>query len=735
MLRALLLNASLLIAIGSSFNLLYNLRKKNGVLFNILIGIVFGASAIAGMNIPYRYAPGIIYDGRSIIMIVTGLFGGPISTTIAVIIASSFRIYMGGSGILAGVATIIGTALTGLIIRRHYNNNPIYYTLTTLFFAGLIGHIVTLISQLLIIPFPSGWFIIRQIWLPFVTLFPIATTLLGLIFLNEEKRIYYEQQLSSEREKLKLITDNITDTIWLTDLDFKPLYISPSVKNHLGYSVEECMKLKLKDLFPVETLKKINAWLNEELAKEQLPDADKSRTRIFEFQALRKDGNLVELSINTSFLRDEFGNPIGIIGVSRDITEKKKNEKVKELLYDISGISISEISLAEFSAQIHKEIKRILKAENFYIALYDNESDLYRLIYHIDLYDDYVINKPINLKNGLTDYVRVNKKAKLVKLRDADPNENEGIKIIGHKAAIWMGAPIINAINGEAIGVIALQDYENELAYSEDDLRTLEIIANQLGQFIERVKILEELKIAKNKAELSDRMKTEFLAQMSHEIRTPINIITGSMQLIRDEIPESNNSDIEGLFESINIAAARIIRTIDMILNYSEIQTNSYEAQFKILDLREILSNKILGEFKILAQNKGLSLKYECFAKNTKIKGDEYSIHQIFANLVDNAIKYTNKGEVKIVVSEFDNKIKVEVSDTGIGMSEEFMKKLFMPFTQEETGYTRLYDGNGLGLALVEKYCKLNNAIIDVKSKKGEGSVFIVIFNCEDKNI
>ncbi len=730
MLRSLLLNASLLIAIVTSFNLLYNLRKKSRASFNILMGIVFGVLAIAGMNIPYVYSPGIIYDGRSIIMIVAGLFGGPISTPIAVTIATIYRIFMGGHGIIAGVTTIIGTALTGLIIRRHYNNNPINYTLSTLFFAGLIGHIVTLTSQLLVIPFPNGWFIIRQIWLPFITLFPIATVLLGLIFLNEEKRIYSEQQLYSEREKLKLITDNVKDTIWYTDLDFIPQYISPSVKNLLGYSVEEYMKLNLRDLFPAETLKKINEWLKEELAEDQRPDSDKNRIRMVDVQAFKKEGALVDLSINASFLRDEFGNPIGLIGVSRDVTEKKKNEKVKEVLYGISRKSITDISLAEIAAQIHKEISRILKAENFYIALYEKENDLYRFIYHIDLYDDYATDEFISLKNGLTDFVRVNKKGKLIRLQtDRNLIENEGIKMIGYKAAVWMGAPIINALNGEAIGVIALQDYEDELVYSEDDLRTLEIIANQLGQFIERVKILEELKIAKEKAELSGRMKTEFMAQMSHEIRTPINIITGSMQLIRDEIPQSNNSDIEELFESINIAAARIIRTIDMILNYSELQTNSYEANIIVLDLEEILKKKLIGEFKVLAQNKGVSLKYECFAKNTKIKSDEYSVHQIFANLIDNAIKYTNKGEVKITVTETENKIKVEVSDTGIGMSEEFMKKLFIPFTQEDSGYTRLYDGNGLGLALVQKYCQLNNAIIDVKSKKGEGSVFSVMFD------
>jgi PAS domain S-box-containing protein len=730
MLKSLLLNASLLIAIGTLFNLLYNLRRKSKLLFGVLVGILFGLSAIAGMNLPYQYAPGIFYDGRSIILTVAGLFGGPVSAAIAVVVASIYRITLGGPGVIAGVASIIGPALTGLLIRRYYNNNPLNYSVGVLFVAGLLGSIVMLASQTLIIPIPSGWNIVKQIWLPVMIVFPVATVLLGLILSNEEKRIHSEQLLSREREKLKLITDNVTDVVWLTDLNFRPTFISPSVSNLLGYSVEEYLKLKVEDLYPPEILMRINKWLNEELAEDKRADADKNRNRIYEIQQYRKDGSLVELSVNVRFLRNEYGEPVGLIGVSRDVTEKKKNEKVKEILYDVSRISAAEIGLVEFASHIHKQIKSILRAENFYIALYDKETDLYKFIYHTDKYDEYVVNEPVSLKDGLTDYVRKNAKASLISRSEDEKLREKGvINLVGREAVIWMGAPIINSSRGEVIGVIALQDYESENAYTEDDLRTLEIIASQLGLFIDRVKILEELKIAKEKAELSDRLKTEFMAQMSHEIRTPINIITGSMQLIMDELPDKKNPEIEELFDSINIAAARIIRTIDMILNYSELQTDSYETNIKILDLEEILKKKLVGEFKISAQSKGINLKYECNAKNTRIRGDEYSVHQIFANLIDNALKYTHEGEVKITVTETGNKVKVEISDTGIGMSEDFLKKLFTPFTQEESGYTRLYDGNGLGLALVKKYCQLNKAVIDVKSRKGEGSVFSVLFD------
>ena len=112
------------------------------------------------------------------------------------------------------------------------------------------------------------------------------------------------------------------------------------------------------------------------------------------------------------------------------------------------------------------------------------------------------------------------------------------------------------------------------------------------------------------------------------------------------------------------------------------------------------------------------------------ITGDEYSAMQIFINLVDNAIKYTNQGKVEIVISKtHENKVEVKIIDSGIGISKEYIGNLFTPFSQEEQGYTRRFEGNGLGLALVKRYCEMNNAEIMVESVKGKGSTFKVVFS------
>lgn len=245
----------------------------------------------------------------------------------------------------------------------------------------------------------------------------------------------------------------------------------------------------------------------------------------------------------------------------------------------------------------------------------------------------------------------------------------------------------------------------------------------------ERKKIEKELIRAREKAESSERLKSEFLAQMSHEIRSPVHTILNFSELIKEQISPTNNEIVTESFDSIERAGERIVRTIDLILNMSELQAGSYECIYKIIDINSILK-RLYPEFSYRAKKKNLNLIFNIYDQELLINADEYSLTQIFINLIDNAIKYTNEGKVE--VSSFinqQNKIAVKITDTGIGISEEFIPKLFTAFYQEQRGYTREFEGNGLGLALVKKYCELNNAEITVESKKGIGSTFTVIFN------
>lgn len=247
---------------------------------------------------------------------------------------------------------------------------------------------------------------------------------------------------------------------------------------------------------------------------------------------------------------------------------------------------------------------------------------------------------------------------------------------------------------------------------------------------ITKRKMMEiEILDAKERAENSEKLKSEFLAQMSHEIRSPINVVLSFSNLIRSEMEGKLSGELAESFKILDIAGRRIIRTIDLILNMSEIQTDSYDFIPKNLDLGKDIIDQLYKEYKHLANDKGIDLLVNYKTKNSKIVADEYSLTQVFANLLDNAINYTEKGKVDVNVERNNNgDLFVEVCDTGIGISEKYIPNLFKPFTQESQGYTRKFEGNGLGLALVQNYCELNNADIKVESEKDKGSKFTVEF-------
>ncbi len=237
----------------------------------------------------------------------------------------------------------------------------------------------------------------------------------------------------------------------------------------------------------------------------------------------------------------------------------------------------------------------------------------------------------------------------------------------------------------------------------------------------------EQLIKAKEEAEKSDRLKTEFLAQMSHEIRTPLNNILTYTSLLKEEFEEKLPSGLESTFSVIDSSSQRLIRTIELILNLSRIQTGNFETNFSEFDIDSDLLEDLILEFYSRAKMKNLSLVYEKQTSRTMIYGDHYSLSQIFLNLIDNAIKYTEEGEIKVVICNNGNdSVCIKICDTGIGISSEYLPFLFNPFSQEEMGITRHFEGTGLGLALVKKYAEINNAEILVKSEKWKGSEFIL---------
>lgn len=286
--------------------------------------------------------------------------------------------------------------------------------------------------------------------------------------------------------------------------------------------------------------------------------------------------------------------------------------------------------------------------------------------------------------------------------------------------------PIKELIHGTE--EVSMGNYDERIVIKTRD--ELELLANSFNDMVKSLKLSrDEIIAAKEKAEKSDKLKSEFLAQMSHEIRTPVNAIVNFTELLKVDLEHKMYGDTKDAFDIIELSSDRLIRTIDLILNMSEIQSGNFQPHLQVINLYTEVLKPVHTEFKYKAKAKSLELILENSTEESSVRGDRYSLVQMFTNLVDNAIKYTENGDVKMSIEVGENnKIITKIKDSGIGISEEFLPFLFEPFMQEESGYSRRFEGTGLGLSLVKRYGEINNAEVKVESEKNKGTTFIIIF-------
>jgi PAS domain S-box-containing protein len=546
-----------------------------------------------------------------------------------------------------------------------------------------------------------------------------------------------EQALIQSEVKYRSIFQSGGSGIVITNSKNYFVEVNPRFCEILGYSQAELLKLTFLDVTHPDDIEKSKNIIG------QLHSGEEKRVNI-EKRYFRKDGSIIWGAISVGVMKDKDTGDTLNVGIFEDITARvnyysdlQARDKV------LSALSFSTetfLKTLDWQANLNEVLKRLgesLDVSRCYIFqnhLSENgeilSSQKYEWVNHgisSEINNPKMQNMPLNIfkKNKLEETLLQNRIfTELTKNFEGYSKqlmESQDIKSL-------LLVPIFES--GNLWGFIGFDECITEREWTNQEIEALKTAGNLFGVAIKRKIFEEELLKAKIKAEESDKLKSNFLAQMSHEIRSPINSILSFSSLLKNNIGEDVDEELKASFEIISSAGKRITRTIDLILNMSEVQTGTYEYLAKTVDIYKDVLLTIIEEFNALAKTKNLDFVVINKTDDTKIVVDSYTVTQIFVNLVDNAFKYTNEGRIELKIErDENNKLVISVADTGIGISDKYLPLIFKAFSQEEQGYTRKFEGNGLGLALVKNYCDMNNAEIKVESKKDVGTTFTVSFN------
>ena len=317
-------------------------------------------------------------------------------------------------------------------------------------------------------------------------------------------------------------------------------------------------------------------------------------------------------------------------------------------------------------------------------------------------------------------WVLAEKKSRLVRDRAVEQFFAEDKFLLNEGVRSSLMLPLL--AGDDAVGYFFL-DHRAPHAYTERDLELLDPVAQQLALAIQNNRLLMELQEKGRQLEIASKHKSQFLASMSHELRTPLNAIVGYTELILDKIYGEIPDKVREALVRLDKNARHLLGLINEVLDLSKIESGSVDlalADYSMDEIVHMTTTAVQG----LAVEKKLTLRSTVRPGLPRGKGDERRITQVILNLLGNAIKFTETGEVHIAVITADDNFTVSVTDTGPGIAESDHARIFEEFQQAENASIVKKGGTGLGLAIAKRIIELHGGRIWVESSPGKGSVF-----------
>ncbi len=518
-------------------------------------------------------------------------------------------------------------------------------------------------------------------------------------------------------ERLRNILENSTNLFYSHTPDHMLTYLSPQSKQIMGYEPEEAM-VKWTELVSDHPLNKLGFERTVKAIETGVPQTP------YELEIIHKSGKKVWVEVHEAPVV-ENGKTTSIVGALTDITERKRAEFVRQVLFNISNSATTSSNLNELIRYIRGQLGELIDTTNFFIALYDAGTDSITLQYIADQSEKLTV---FPAGKTLTAHVIRTQKPLLATSEVMNRLVESGdIELIGELSKVWLGVPL--KVEGKVTGVLAVQSYTDENAYKQSDLEMLEFVSDQISVSIRRKKAEEDLKSALEKAKESDRLKSVFLGTMSHEFRTPLNTVIGFSDIIDKDTPKE---EILDFVKTINESGKQLLSLVEDIFDISLIETGEIKIlkeEFLIGPFMQNLRNFLKKEQSNVGK-KNIQIRYihPEDDKNLMIFTDGRKLNQILINLMKNALKFTNEGCIEYgyspAIVNMQSMLKFYVKDTGIGISKDKQEYIFDIFRQGDDTYTRRYDGVGIGLSVSKKLTELLGGKMWLESEVGKGSCF-----------
>ncbi|TLX74056.1 PAS domain S-box protein [Labilibacter sediminis] len=530
----------------------------------------------------------------------------------------------------------------------------------------------------------------------------------GICVLNEKGEQYLEgivtdiseqkaaeEKLIKSEEKFRYITENSIDIVWQVDKKLLFKYLSPSIERILGYAPTDWLGTRVSHYMHWSDFVQL-----AKIALYTLQNPDTNPIFKIETSLISKNKQEIPLYIEGKVFYDNKQNVIGLHGTARDVSERNKLDKA--LRENVALYKAIFGNTGTATCIINKKGKIILANKKFE-ELCACQS------------------KNISTNKCLSDFIpNFNTDEYLITSSQSQQKEVIFKDKLDQKKPVIINVQIIKESNNYVVSLL--------------DITKRKHVEHQLQKLNEELET--RVQVRTNQLSIANNSKSEFLANMSHEIRTPLNAILGFAELLSKKI--TNPIKLKYL-QSILVSGKNLLSLINDTLDLSKIEAGKLDLFYSSSNINSIF-NQIEQLFKLKITKKGLLFKIHIEnnlpKNNYTFELDENRLKQVLINLVNNAIKFTLIGSINIkaIINPLDDaesiedyaQIKILVSDTGIGISEEFKNKIFDPFTQESNSYHNNYGGTGLGLSISLKIIQLMNGSISVDSEVGKGSTFTI---------